>query len=203
MTSILEASTQESAVSRHVDFLPVYPFIRRHACVEFRHLPPVEKEEAIAEAVAAGFVSFVRLKNRDKAPTSFPSAIAKFAVLHVKNGRRVGSTSSARDVYSRRHGNPQRLNRGDGGSPGEHWDELLSDDSITPVLDQVAFRLDWPAFLSSLSWRHRQILDALAIGHSAKWVAHRFNLSQPRITQLRQQWRRQWLAFIETNQLLA
>jgi len=199
MTSFLVDSALGSAVSPHLDFLPVCPVIQRHARITFRHLPLVEREEAIAEAIAAGFVSFVRLKDRDRAPAGYPGAIAKFAVLHVKNGRRVGNKFNSRDVCSRRHRDRRSPNRGSIASPAEGWEEFLTDDSLTPILDQVAFRLDWPAFLTSLSWRHRQILHALASGHSGKWVAHRFNLSQPRITQLRQQWRREWLAFIGVN----
>ena len=201
MKNLAAYSAQKSAVSPHVDFLPLYPVIQRHARVVFRHLAAVEREEAIAEAVAAGFVSFVRLKNRNKTPADFPSAIAKFAALHVKSRRRVGTKVNSGDIYSRSPGHRRDLERCQRISTGEPWSEFLADDSSTPVLDQVAFRLDWPVFLSSLSSRHQEILQALARGHSASWVAVRFDLSTGRITQLRQQWRRQWLAFIaETNQ---
>ena len=77
MKNIIEDSAQEPSVSLHADFLPLYPVIQRHARVVFRHLPAVEREEAIAEAVATGFASFVHLKERDKNPLELSGAIAK------------------------------------------------------------------------------------------------------------------------------
>jgi hypothetical protein len=58
--------------------------------------------------------------------------------------------------------------------------------------DAAAFRLDFPQFLGDLSARDRQLAMFLSLGHSAKKAAERFSLSQGRITQLRQQWCREW-----------
>ena len=184
----------DTTPSSNDDFLLLYPTIQRHANVVFRHLPPVDREEAVAEAVAAGFTSFVRLKSAGRDPSAFPTVLAKFAVLRVKSGRHVGSKVNSRDVFSEA---AQR-------SRGIHlewlaevgWSDFLADDSQTPILDQVCFRLDWADFLDSLSRRHRLIIDALGIGHPAKWVANKFRLSPARITQLRHAWRRQWLTFV-------
>jgi hypothetical protein len=62
MNGILDMPSFPSAsLSPHHDFLPFFPIIEKHAMVGFRHLPAVDREEAAAEAVAAGFSSFVRL----------------------------------------------------------------------------------------------------------------------------------------------
>ena len=58
------------------------------------------------------------------------------------------------------------------------------------------FKLDWQAFLKSLPRRHRRMVRSLAQGHPANQVAEAFQVSPSRITQLRQEWRRQWLAFM-------
>ena len=57
---------------------------------------------------------------------------------------------------------------------------------MTPVPDQVQFRLDWPRFFATLSGRDRRLAAFLALGHSGRQAAGRFGLSPGRVTQLRQ-----------------
>src|SRR5207247_597901 len=58
----------------HDDYLPLMTSVSLHACIAFRAMPPVHRHEAVAEAVAAAFVSHVRLKERGKQPAQdFPS----------------------------------------------------------------------------------------------------------------------------------
>jgi hypothetical protein len=181
--------------SHHRDFLLILPVVEKRAQFAFRFLPSVDREEAIAEAVAAAFVSFVGLKARGKSPAAFPVVLALFAVLHVRNGRHVGGSCRSGEVTSyaaqRRHGFRLHL----AASELSGWNEQFLDDSATPVLDQVRFKLDWQAFLKSLPRRHRRMVRSLAQGHPAHQVAEAFQVSPSRITQLRQQWQRQWLAF--------
>ena len=73
--------------------------------------------------------------------------------------------------------------------------EALRDDRRTPIPEQVAFRVDFPAWLRTIRPRDRQMALALARGDQAKQVAHQFNLSAGRVTQLRQKWRREWQIF--------
>src|SRR4051812_839556 len=80
-------------------FLRALPAIRRYARFSFRHLRPSRREEAVSEAVAAAFVAFVRLAERGKQGV-YPTSLAKYAVLHVKNDRRVGGRESSTDVLS-------------------------------------------------------------------------------------------------------
>jgi hypothetical protein len=65
----------------------------------------------------------------------------------------------------------------------------------TPVPDQAAFRVDWPLFLGTLTPRDRNIAAFLALGHQATEAAHEFNLSLPRISQVRKDWQRRWVEF--------
>ena len=71
----------------------------------------------------------------------------------------------------------------------------MHDSTQTPVIDQVCFRIDWPAFLQTLDRRDQAMAHYLSLGHSGKAAATKFNLSRGRVTQLRQQWRQEWLAF--------
>jgi hypothetical protein len=85
----------------HAEFLALYPVVERHARVVFRGRNPTDREEAAAEAVAAAFESYVALKARGQDPVrDFPTAMATFAVLHVKDGRHVGGRRCRKDVLS-------------------------------------------------------------------------------------------------------
>lgn len=75
------------------------------------------------------------------------------------------------------------------------FEEVLQDDSTTPILDQVAFRIDWPRFFRSLPKRDRRVARFLALGNSGKDAASKFHLSPGRVTQLRQRWCREWRTF--------
>jgi hypothetical protein len=178
--------------------------------VIFRGLPAVDREEAIAEAVAASYVAYRRLRDRGIDPVrEFPSLIATYAVLHVKDGRLVGSRRSSKDVLSptaqRKHGFrvgslPQSTRRSHeevhatlhGQREMDTFEERLHENYRTPVPEAAAFRLDWPQFVRSLSQRDRRLATFLSLGNSAKQAAEKFRLSQGRITQLRQSWCREW-----------
>src|SRR4051794_41032696 len=85
------------------EFLSLCPVVERHARVVFRGYRGADREEAVAEAVAAAYESYAGLRARGKDPVrSFPGAMAAFAVLHVKDGRHVGGRSSSTDVLSRK-----------------------------------------------------------------------------------------------------
>jgi hypothetical protein len=199
-----------SIPKEHDDFLDLLPIVQRHAHVAFHHLPAAHREEAVAEAVASSFESFCRLKARGKDPVrDFPSAMAKFGVLSVKNDRHVGGTSSSQDVLSpkaqqMRGFRVEQLPSASGQDSNnlvartrqecEKYQELLHDSRVWPVPDRVAFRIDFPAFLKTLSRRDRRLLYFLAQGNSGADAARKFHLTEGRIAQLRQQWRLEWNA---------
>jgi len=212
------ARPHDGGCSPHHDFLALAPVVERHARVAFRALDGAAREEAVAEAVAAAFAAHVALKARGRDPAAFPSMLATYSVLRVKDGRHVGGRRSSRDVLSRK---AQR--RGfrveplpastrasfdnlyaevHGQQRQDALEECLRDNTQTPVPNQVAFRLDFPAFLQTLTERDRQMALALAEGHLAKHVADQFGLTAGRVTHLRQQWQRQWLVFQGEMELL-
>jgi hypothetical protein len=193
-------------------FLQLQPVIERHAQMVFRHLRSAEREEAVAETRAAAYVSYLRLRSRGKDPAEFPIKLATYATLRVKNDRHVGSRSSSQDVLARKaqrrrsfrveylphspHANLDHMYGDVGGQNRQDaYEERLQDDSQTPVPDQVAFRLDWPRFLTSLSVRDRRLAHYLSLGHSNKHAARKFGLTPGRVTQLRQRWCREWRLF--------
>lgn len=72
------------------------------------------------------------------------------------------------------------------------YEERLHENRRTPIPEQVAFRIDWPRFLRSLSRRDQRLATFLSLGNSAKQAADKFHLSPGRVTQIRQQWCREW-----------
>jgi DNA-binding NarL/FixJ family response regulator len=66
------------------------------------------------------------------------------------------------------------------------------EDHRTPVPDQVAFRIDFPAWLCALSRGRRRIAEALAVGHSTSQVARRLRVSPGRVNQVRRELHDSW-----------
>ena len=179
----------------HRPFLEMLPTIRSYARNAFRHMDAESREDAVEEVVANAAVAFVRLVQRGKANQAFPTVLAHYAISQFHDGRRVGSRLRIGEVLSRYAQRKkgflvERLDRFD--SDTEEWAEAIVEDYRTPVADQVAFRIDFPIWLTLLSRRDRCIAEALALGNSTSLVAKRFKLSPGRISQLRGELYRSW-----------
>jgi hypothetical protein len=194
-------------------FQRILPRIQLHAEIHFRQVKcPDQRADLIAEVVALAWQWFQRLAEKGKDASQFPSALATFATRAARCGRRVCGQEKAKDVMSplaqQRHGfkveslpastamSQENLYGTVRGQEGlDEFEERLQDNTQTPVPDQVAFRIDWPRFFRQLTWRDRNLARFLALGHSGKKAAEKFQLSPGRVTQLRQEWCREWKAF--------
>jgi hypothetical protein len=179
-------------------FVALLPVILRYVAPAFRALSPDAKAEAVQECVANACVAYARLVERGKESLAFATVLARYAVAQVRTGRRVGGQLNVRDVTSgyaqcRKQFSVGRLDRYD---PVEGcWREAVVEDYRTPVADQASFRVDFPAWLQTLPPRERKIARALAEGGRTIDVARRFGVSLARISQLRRELERSWLAF--------
>jgi len=176
------------------DFTSLLPAIHRQIQFAFRNLPPHVREDLIDEAVAASFVAFHRLISQGKANRAFATPLARFSVLRVRDGRRVGSRRhryEACPFNARRSGfRIERLDRY--GKHVRRWVARAVPVSQWPIPDQVAFRLDFQQWLSAQSSRNRQLIEVLASGESTSEAAHQFRISPARISQLRLQFYESW-----------
>jgi hypothetical protein len=196
----------------HAGFLALLPKVEAHARIYFRGVRrPGARADRVAEAVALAWKWYVRLAERGKDPRGFPAAFAALAARAAGCGRGVCVRGRARDALNsaaqRRHGftvsplpparagldSPCSDPRGQGDR--DALEERLCDNTLTPVPDQAAFRIDWPRFLGSLPRRDRALAQFLALGHKALEASRRFGLSPGRVTQLRQGWCRRWRAY--------
>jgi hypothetical protein len=176
-------------------FLSVLPAVQAHAQIKFRYLSATLREEAIQEATAAAWVSYRRLAAQNKLHVCYPSTLANFAVKHFHNGRHVGGhQDAAKDVMSpvaqRRH-RTRCENESDYGEEG--WKNLVVADRRTSIPDLAAFRIDFAAWLTSMTRRDRRIIAALASGEGTQAAAQKFGLTPARISQLRRRFQKDWM----------
>jgi len=196
---MVAAVPQHLIDSRQQDrFLAMLPWIETLARRAARRLPLRLRAEFMADVVAKAWVAFARLIEDGKGAAAFATPLARFAIAHVRAGRHVGSQQNSADVLSPR---AQRL-RGlcvvqIQETDGRHgrWHDAIVEDYRTPPDEAAAFRIDFPAFLSLLPGRDRQIGEELALGHTTQDVARRFGVSPGRVSQLRRELQRAWDAF--------
>jgi len=190
----------ESAL--HAGFLSILPRIEKHARIYFRDLRcPDLKEDAVVETVALAWSWYRRLIRRGKDVAQFVSTLASYAARAVKSGRRLCGQEKAKDVLSpraqRRYGFQVEGLPEDQSGLREPLLDALHDNMQTPVPDQVVFRVDFPDWRNSRSKRDRRLMDELLVGERTQDVSRRFGLSPARVSQLRRELHRDWLAFCD------
>ncbi len=75
------------------------------------------------------------------------------------------------------------------------WLEVLIEDRRAGPAETAASRIDFPAWLKTLSKRKRRIAWKLALGETTRHVARLFRVSDARISQLRRELERSWRYF--------
>jgi hypothetical protein len=75
------------------------------------------------------------------------------------------------------------------------FEERLHDNTQTPVPEQAAFRIDFPAWRRTRSHRDRQIIDKMLQNERTLDLAKEFGVCPARISQLRQEFYQDWMRF--------
>jgi hypothetical protein len=186
-----------------VDFIALLPRIERHIDFAFRRVPRPFRQDVLQDALGAAFVAYRRLVDRGRRDKVYATPLAKFAVGRVRDGRRIGSRRNRLDAacpfVARRHGfRIERIDRFD--APARRWTLMAIPSSAAPIPDQVAFRLDFPQWVSTQTRRNRRLIQALASGDTTSEAARRFRISAARVSQLRLQFSQSWRAFQDETQ---
>src|SRR5262245_20971326 len=200
-----------TALSVHVlqvRFLSILPRIELHGRICFRFVRcPHRRADAVSEVIGLAWKWHLRLAERGKDATQFPSALATFAALAVKAGRRVCGRERARDAlaplaHRKHHFVVERLPDFStlGGNP---LAEALVDNTQTPPPEQVVFRCDFPAWLQTRSERDRRLAEDLMTGERTLDVSTRYGLSPARVSQLRRDFHDDWQRFCGVDKDLA
>jgi hypothetical protein len=142
----------------HIRFLALLPKIETHGRIYFRYLRPHRKEEALQEMRSLAWLWFRRLAQRGKDGGDYLSTFNDFLVRAVSSGRRIMGYEKAKDAMcvrtqKRRGFKVERLPKEfrasheslystvHGQQEHDAFEERLSDNSITPIPDQAAFRI--------------------------------------------------------------
>jgi hypothetical protein len=186
----------------HAGYLQILPAICRQARQSLRRLTPEAQDEAFQEIVADTVVTYARLAELGKEKLAYPSPLVKYALRKYRAGRRVGNRLNVRNVASEycqlcKHVVVTQLDCS--GETNEQWREVLVEDRKASPADIVAMRIDFSAWLTTLTSRNRQIAERLAIGESSGSVARLFSVSTGRISQLRRELQESWNQFIEVS----
>jgi hypothetical protein len=194
------ALSQRTTAAARDCFVRLLPDVHRGIRFAFRHLRAEAREEAVQEALAHAYWFVVLLALKNRLDLAYATILGKYAIAHVRSGRRFTGGDEKHDVLShhaqRVHGfGVRRLDHRP--KDGDSWREAVAEDRRTPVPDQVAFRLDFPRWLATHSARDRAIARQLADGERTTDVAQRFRLSMGRISQLRREFAESWERFHE------
>jgi hypothetical protein len=207
-------SCKPSSPADHGTFLTlVLPKIELHARISFNHVRcPATRADKVAECVALAWRWYARLNERGKDVTPFVMVFVYLVARAVKSGRRVAGTEKAGDVLSeqaqRRHGFtveclPASSSAAhEGWYAGPHgqrrhdaWEERLQDNTVTPPDEQAAFRIDFAAWLETLTPRERRLIRAMALNERTKDLSKQFEVSPGRISQQRREFCEGWKRF--------
>jgi hypothetical protein len=178
----------------------VLPRVEQHGRIYFRHIKcSQQKEELLAELRGLVWKWYVGLVRRGKDVLAFVSALATYAVRAINSGRRVCGHERKKDVLSpvaqRLHGFVVGKLPDFSTLDGNPLEEALIDNTVSPVPEQVVFRLDFPAWRLTHSERDRRLIDTLMLGGRTKEVSRLFGLSAGRISQKRRQFLEDWKKF--------
>ena len=178
----------------------IMPAVERHARIQFRNIKcPDRKADLIAECIGIVWKWLVRMAQRGKDGTKFPTAIATFAARAVRAGRTVCGQERAKDALSPRA--QQRHHFAVGKLPdfstlnGNPLQEALIDNTVSPVDEQAAFRVDFPDWLSRFDSRRRAILTDMAMGHRTNELADEYGVIAGRICEMRREAAEDWECF--------
>jgi DNA-directed RNA polymerase specialized sigma24 family protein len=165
-----------------------------------------DKEDLMQEALGMVWKWTLRMLKRDKDPREFPSAVAGYAAKNVKSGRRVAGGSTGKNdplcrIAQGRHGFrlevlPTIRELTPGQREQDSFEEQLQDNTRSPVPDQVAFRIDFPQWLTTHTARSRDVMDAMMEGNCTTELAEAFGLTPGRISQMRRAFEHSWRIFI-------
>jgi hypothetical protein len=190
----------------------ILPRVEQHGRIYFRHLRPDTKDDAIQEMRALAWKWLLQLHEHGKDPTDFLKAFTTFLARAVNSGRRVAGMAKAKDVMNprmqKRHGFqverlPTSLRSSHdnlyssplGQEIQDELEERLCDNTATPVPDQVQFRIDFIAWLRTLTARERRIIRGMLRNERTTDLSKQFEVSPGRISQMRREFQVSWLRF--------
>ena len=192
------ASRRKSAPAWHKPFMAMLPAIVRHARIAFRDFDAEQREDLVEETVANCAVAYARLVELGKADLAYAGVLARYAVAQIHAGRKVSTPLRSKDVLSRyaqqRRGiKVERLDCRD--QDEKAWMEIVVEDGRATPADVAVTRIDFAAWLDTLSGKVRKIAEVLATGETTSDAAKKFGVTDGRISHVRRELMRSWESF--------
>lgn len=189
----------------HARFEAVLPRIIRHARVQFHRIKCFHTREDKIQEVRGHCWKWVKVLHKARKKWwKFVSRLADFACRAVRSGRKIAGMT-VKDVMSeiaqQRHGYYISKLPDFSTESTNPLVEALTENMVSEVPDQVAFRIDFPAWLKTLSERNRSLLTDMALGHRTKDLAEKYQTSEGRISQLRREFQKGWRRFVGEDNL--
>ena len=196
---VRSASRRQPVPEWHKGLLKLLPRIALYARVAFRQLDREARAEAVQNCIANATIAYARLFELGKVELAYAAVLARYAVAQTREGRIVGTRMNVRDISSsyaqaKKGIAVERLDHYD--KVEDCWQELILEDRHASPAEIVATKLDFAAWLRSLPIRQRRIAKVLATGETTLATAHKFGVTESRISQVRRELADSWRAFL-------
>jgi hypothetical protein len=178
----------------------IWPKVQSHGRVSFRHLRCWHrKQDAISEMVALCWKWHLRLAAKGRDACEYPTALASYAARAVRCGRKLAGMDKAKDAMSplaqQQYGFCVSALPDGSSLHGNAFDLALIDNRVSPVPDQVSFRVDFRGWLATRTDRDRRIIHDMMLNERTLDLADKYGISPGRVSQLRRQYMEDWFKF--------
>lgn len=187
-------------------FVEILPEIESRLRQALRHLSPEARDDSMENGIVHCMLAYSRLFDQRRAELITAASLVWYAVLQIQIGRLAGCPMNSKEPLSRY----AQLSRRFKVLPLHHCDpenEQWINDVIASrqasIVDQVAIKLDFVAWLGSLCRRTRSIATDLARGFTTSEVGRKYRVSPGRVSQVRRELQISWREFQKEPALAA
>jgi hypothetical protein len=187
-SSLRDTNPYESRKGRRGILSPQTPSATREGGLRRKNAWQAGRDDCSEKLASRNFAKFVssdsRLVRKEKSKDVLSLCAQKqhgFAVESLPSS----TASSFEERYSEIHGQQKQ----------DVFEERLRDNTQTPVVEQVCFRIDFPVWLETLTPRERRLVHEMANNERTLDLSQRFELSPGRISQKRRELHADWSRF--------
>ena len=192
--TVPRTSSSTSSGSWQDRFQALLPEIDRQLEFVLTRLPHGEREEARQAILVAVVFAYRRLVEQGREELAYAAPLVRFGYCRYRAGRLPEGGTNSFDVGSPRW---RRTTGLQAESLADCQETLaLADQKRATPAEIAALRVDFAAWMATLSARDRRLTAALARGEATRAVAETFRLTAGRVSQLRRELHASWRRFV-------
>jgi hypothetical protein len=182
------------------EFLDMVPTMRRKARYMWRYMSEDLFNDAFDDLISYCYIEYFKLVQSGRSGNAYATPLAEFSIRHMKEKLKRDALGHAKSLH--RNDEHQIVSRDYKKSAhGPHdswgiscgdWRDIFTVDGRDNPSDTVPTKVDFDAFLDSLTRRLRLIASRLASGDSTKLLASKLALTSGRISQYRRELESIW-----------